>query len=477
MPGLDRLRIARYLGFCGAIALAAAAYLGGAWPGSDLRSNLPRIWSQPYGPLTLSVWLGGTGLMVGAWWLAGRAAPTTRWVLVTTLLWVLPLLLAPPLGSRDVYAYACQGAVYAAGLDPYAVGPSALPCPWLGSISLIWRETSAPYGPLYVALAGAAAWLAHGNLWLTIGLLRLIAVGGLLLTAWYLPRLARSPSRATWLALATPLVGVHLVSGAHNDALMIGLVIAGLYHATGRRPLVSGAFFGAAIAVKATGGIALPFALLLAARPSLVRAGGWLAAGCVGAYAAVFAVTGLGFGWISGLQRSGDSVQWTSIPTGVGLAVGWLLRITGGPDVTGGVITVVRAIGLVVLLATLVTLWWRAGWSRAGWSRSGWSRAGWMRARTDGVLERCGWALLAVTALAPVFHPWYWLLPLSVLAAAGVTPRWLVITTGALAFLVLPDGYNLARATRLVGSLVVLAVVIAGVVVLVRRRVPARSSG
>ncbi|MDT5035466.1 MAG: alpha,6-mannosyltransferase, partial [Micromonosporaceae bacterium] len=159
VSGDVRLRFARYVGLIGAVLLGAAAYLGGALPDSDLSSDLPRIWAQPDGPFSLWAWLVGTGLMVTAWLIAGvawtaRVGP--RWLVVTAVLWAVPLLLAPPLGSRDVYAYACQGAVYAGGLDPYAAGPASLPCPWLHSISLIWRQTPAPYGPLFVALAAAA---------------------------------------------------------------------------------------------------------------------------------------------------------------------------------------------------------------------------------------------------------------------------------------------------------------------------------
>src|SRR4051794_3556673 len=34
------------------------------------------------------------------------------WLLTTGALWALPLLLAPPLGSHDIYAYACQGQLF-----------------------------------------------------------------------------------------------------------------------------------------------------------------------------------------------------------------------------------------------------------------------------------------------------------------------------------------------------------------------------
>ena len=216
VPSPDQLWIARYVGFLGALVVAGVAYLGGALPHSDLKSDLPRIWAQPGGPLTLAGWLVGTGLLVAGWLLAGRSTQLTlRWVLVTTALWVAPLALAPPLGSRDVYAYACQGAVHAAGLDAYAVGPAQLPCPWLDSISTIWRETPAPYGPLFVAIA--AATVQH-SLWVTVALLRVVAIAGVVLTAWALPRLAADPPRAAWLALATPPVSyTHLTLPTNRE--------------------------------------------------------------------------------------------------------------------------------------------------------------------------------------------------------------------------------------------------------------------
>ena len=60
--------------------------------------------------------------------------------------------------------------------------------------------------------------------------------------AIFLPRLARSygrdPSVAFILAVLNPLVLLHLVAGAHNDALMLGFLLAGLSLAQyGRRGL------------------------------------------------------------------------------------------------------------------------------------------------------------------------------------------------------------------------------------------------
>jgi hypothetical protein len=448
------LGVSRYLGLFGAVVLAGAAYLGGALPESDLRSNVGRILARPAGQWCLAAWFVGTALMVAAWLLANRAGPiTARWVLTTAVLWALPLALAPPLGSRDVYAYACQGAVYAGGLDPYRSGPAALPCPWLSTMSYVWRQTPAPYGPGYLAITAAAVRIAAGHLWVVILLLRLVAVAGIALAAVYLPRVARAcgvdGARAAWLGLASPIVGVHLVAGAHNDALMVGLLLAGLFFAVRRRPVAAGALLGLALAVKATAGIALPFAVLAVVRPDrslrrLISGAAWVALGCAVTYGALAVATGLGFGWVSGLKHSGNTVQWTSLPTGAGMAIGYIGRIFGAAHLMRPAIDTARTAAMAVLAVTLIVLWWRA---RGRDARQ--------------TVLYAGLALLATTALSPVFHPWYWLLPIAVLAAAGVEARWPIAVTVALAFLTLPDGYSLARPTASVGSLAVLAAVVA----------------
>ncbi|NJC70784.1 polyprenol phosphomannose-dependent alpha 1,6 mannosyltransferase MptB [Planosporangium thailandense] len=450
----DRLRVSRYLGLFGAVVLAVAAYLGGALPDSDLRTNIPRILARPLGPYSLAAWLVGTALMVAAWLLAGRAGHLTpRWVFTTAAIWALPFALAPPMGSRDVYAYACQGAVYDGGLDPYQFGASALPCPWLNTMSYVWRSTPAPYGPASLAITGGAVRVAAGNLWVAILLLRLAAIAGVCLTAVFVRRLAAAcgvdEGRATWLALASPIIGVNLVSAAHNDGLMVGLCLAGLFFAVRRRPLASGVLLGLAVAVKATAGVALPFAVLAVVRPDrslrrLLPATAWVVAGGAVAYGAASLATGLGFGWISALKYSSQTVQWTSLPTGVGMAVGYIGQLFGATaHLTHQTVGAARNVGMAVLAVALVAIWWRARGHDAR--------------RTVGY---AGVALVAVTALSPVFFPWYWMLPIAVLAAAGFPGRWPIAVTAVAAFLVLPDGYSIARPTAAPGSLAVLAATI-----------------
>jgi alpha-1,6-mannosyltransferase len=452
----DPLARLRWAGFGGVLALSAGATVAGVFPRPDPARSWPVL-----GPLrshpSLGIALATAGMLVlvAAWWRVGRHGPPVRWTVRTTALWCLPLLCAPPLFSRDVYAYAAQGDLFAHGLDPYTAGPAALPSEWLGSISPTWWDSPAPYGPLFLMLARTAVGLSGGHLLVAVLLLRLAALAGVLLVAVYLPRLARAcgtdARTATWLGLGSPLLLTHLASGAHNDALMLGLLVAGLAYAVERHAVAAAALVGLAAAVKAPAALALPFVAVLAF-PRVWRGLAVAGAVAVAAFAAVTAVSGLGLGWVQALRTPGDSVQWTSLPTGLGLAAGWVL---GSREPA---LTVARAVGTLVALVVVGLLWWRVR------GRGGDPRA---------VVAACGWSLAVVVLLAPAFHPWYALWALVPLAASTVDGRvraGLAGGTVALCFLVLPDGYNLARATVLPGVLLDLAVLVGLVVLLARRR-------
>jgi alpha-1,6-mannosyltransferase len=130
----------RYLGLAGSVALGVDAYLSGALRTMPLHGDPKSIASGPNGVLIMALWILGTAALAGAWWLGRRLIRSTRWTVVTAALWMLPMLVIPPISSRDVYAYSCQGALYAAGGNPYHQGVSSLPCQWLDSISAIWRD-------------------------------------------------------------------------------------------------------------------------------------------------------------------------------------------------------------------------------------------------------------------------------------------------------------------------------------------------
>nr|WP_199737059.1 MULTISPECIES: polyprenol phosphomannose-dependent alpha 1,6 mannosyltransferase MptB [Micromonospora] len=451
--------LSRWIGLSGSVLLAVAAVLGGALPHGALRPTPVSIWQGPHGPLIIGLWLVGTALLAWAWWALRDAVPSTRWALVTVALWLLPMLVTPPLGSRDMYAYACQGASYAAGISPYEQGVSALPCPWLDTISYIWRDTPAPYGPLFIVFSGAVVQLT-GSLVGSVALFRLLAVAGVALTAWALPVLARRcgvpPRRAIWLALACPLVPVHLISGGHNDAMMVGLLVAGLAVVAARpgRPLPllgAGLLLGLAATVKVTALVVVPFAALAAiVGPyrirTLIRDGAWVVGPAVAAVVAATLAAGLDFGFVSGLEQGNLVVAWASPSTAVGQTVGYLAAPFG---VHVDALPVTRAIGLLVLVGVLVWLWFRA------WRR-------------QDPFWHAALALTATVALSPLFHPWYWVWPLALLAATAHRTGWFSVVTVVSSFLVLPDGTGLPRFTKMPGAPLMTLFVIVLVVRLVR---------
>lgn len=66
-----------------------------------------------------------------------------------------------------------------------------------------------------------------------------------------------NPNAATWPAVLNPLTLIHLVGGAHNDALMVGLLAAGLAAAIRRRPIVATLLVVTAALVKVPAGLGL----------------------------------------------------------------------------------------------------------------------------------------------------------------------------------------------------------------------------
>jgi hypothetical protein len=455
---LDRPVVIRYLGLFGSICLAVDAFLFGAFTFPRPHVTFQSVLTGHNGIAIIMLWLIGTGTLCAAWWfgrhLLGRAVITAKWALVTAVMWMVPMLVVPPTGSRDVYAYACQGALYAGGHSPYVDGVSALPCPWLESVSPIWRDTPAPYGPVFLMLAGVASKL--GSLVAAIVAFRLMAVIGVVIIAISLPPLARRlgvpVERSLWLVLACPLVSVHLIGGGHNDALTVGLLLAGLAvlaPAVDRRPrsrnalILGGILVGLSISVKTTIGVALPFAALFAAggprlpeMRDLIRRAGTVMVAALGTLLAFSFGSGLGVGWVTALSHAGDSIAWTSPPTAVGLTVDYLAR-PFGLDLHA--VPVTRTIALVALPIALLAILWHS--------------------RNHNPLYGAGLAMLATIFLAPITQPWYLMWPLAMFAVTNVSARWLAGAIVVSMFTVVPDGSGINKLVQLPASFAMTALV------------------
>lgn len=370
-------------------------------------------WLHDNGPIqtvcTVLVFVGML-LLVTCWWqlrhLLGSLSP--RSILLVAGLWSLPLLIAPPLFSRDVYAYAGQGNLVANHIDPYTYGPGALTGKWSFRVDGNWRFSPAPYGPVWLWLSGRVVLLVGDHVVAAIIVLRLLAIVGLLLVAWALPRLAMAhgvaPQRALWLGLANPFVLLHGVAGAHNDALMIGLLITGLAVAgrspSHRRLAVAAAIITLAALVKLPAAAALGFLPMLSPGwPARLRA-----AAVIGASAAVTAVTltaatGLGWGWLHTLDAGSAKLSIFSPVTGLGFLTGSALS----------------AIGLVDTPAVVTRVFLAGGLALGGVLALGLL----LRAHRIGPMRALGVTMVAVVALGPVVQPWYLLWGLVLLAAVG----------------------------------------------------------
>ncbi|MEI6361010.1 MAG: polyprenol phosphomannose-dependent alpha 1,6 mannosyltransferase MptB [Actinomycetes bacterium] len=328
-------------------------------------------------------------------------------------MWAAPLLLAPPLFSRDLYSYYVQGRVYGAGYDPSTIGISVIPGWFDDGADPMWVESPTPYGPVFLMIERAVANFAHPNAYLGALLFRAVALVGVALIAYYVPRLSVAhgidPARALWLGVLNPVLVMHFISGAHNDAIMVGLVVMGLALATEQRCLWGAVAVSLAVGIKPIAIVALPFVgLLWAGREGrwIDRIRSWAYALLVLActLASVYLVAEAGAGVIKAAFGTPSGVlTWLSPTTAVGLLLGKLTTAVGLTADTSVMLAGVRLLGTVLGLLVILWLILRPG------GRS--------------PVRGAALALAVIVVLGPVVQPWYllWFLPL--FAATGLSAR------------------------------------------------------
>jgi alpha-1,6-mannosyltransferase len=367
----------------------------------------------------------GVGLMAWAWIRLGREVLADRVrgraVLTTALVWIAPTLFSAPLFTRDVFSYLAQGALPLAGLDPYAVGPEAISGILTDNVHYFWQDTPAPYGPLFILLAKSVSWLVGDNIILGVILMRLALLPGLVLFIWALPELTRRlggrVSVSLWVAVANPMMVIHMIGGGHNDLLVMGLLAAGALVALRGAPVGGIVLVTMAMAIKASAAVALPFLVLVwagqLAGPLRSRIARATAAG-IAVFAAVFAActvaAGVGLGWLPALSAPSMIVNWMSFPTGVGEFLHTVVNSVV-PVAKQPFINVARIVGAALLLWIACRHWWA--------SREGGPDA----------VRRAGLVLLAVAVLSPAMLPWYASWGMALLAAAPWTRPKLVFAT------------------------------------------------
>jgi alpha-1,6-mannosyltransferase len=442
---LTALQRTRLFGATGTVLMAIGALGAGARPVVQDPTFGVRLLNLPSRIQTVSLTMTTTGavMMALAWLMLGRFALGRRRMSRgdldrTLLLWTLPLLIAPPMYSKDVYSYLAQSQISLNGLDPYRVGPASglgLSHVFTLSVPTLWRETPAPYGPLFLWIGRGISALTGENIVAAVLCHRIVVLIGVGLIVWATPRLARrcgvAEVSALWLGAANPLLIMHLVAGVHNEALMLGLMLAGAEFAlrgvdaprlmpTSWRPGPDWEPLGMLIAgcilitlssqVKLPSLLALGFVTMALAYRyggnlrALLLAGGGMAALSLAVMAIVGWASGLGFGWIYTLGTANVVRSWLSPPTLLALGTGQVGILLGLGDHTTAVLALTRFIG--VLIITVMVAWLLVAVFRG-------------RLHPIGGL---GVALGICVLLFPVVQPWYLLWAIIPLAAWATRP-------------------------------------------------------
>ena len=227
--------------------------------------------------LTRSFVVVGAALLLQAWLVVGVDALHEKITQPATLFlsfsaWCLPLLVAPPLFSRDVYSYYMQGKIQLAGFNPYESGVSVVDGWFKSGVDPLWADAPTPYGPAYLLIERGVAFLSGESAMVAAYLFRAVALLGVGLMLIFIPKLAKlhglNPIAATWLAVMNPLVVMHFIAGAHNDSLMVGLVCASLSLALQRKWILATMLATIALGMKPVAVVVLPFIALIQAGKS-----------------------------------------------------------------------------------------------------------------------------------------------------------------------------------------------------------------
>ncbi len=332
-----------------------------------------------------------------------------------TALWSLPLAGGAALYSEDMYSYLAQGMILHLGLDPYHHGPAVLAhlgySHILDAVSPFWRTTTAPYGPVFLGIISLIVSVTGSHLVVGIVVVRALELVGVALVMGFSPRIAvalgADPLRAIWLAAMSPLVMLELIAAGHNDALMAGIMVAGVAFALERRPLLGIALCALAATVKLPALAAAAFiavAWLRSLSPErrrrfLAGAGGLVVAILVGGGL----LAGVGISWLStSVLSTPGKVQLAITPaTALGWSLAALLHVCGIAARSRTLESAFGALGALATVAFGLGLLWRASAER--------------------FVSLLGVVFLIAAFAGPAAWPWYFSWGLVLLAAC---PHW-----------------------------------------------------
>ena len=375
-------------------------------------------------------------------------------VVLFEVLFQVTLFLTPGLYTTDIFSYVMYGHISAVyNLNPYIYPPNYFPAnPMLGWIHPIWHDQPSVYGPLWTDISWVIArvlaplndrvlTLDDGTV-LQVGLMdqvfaykvlmNAVQVVNLVLVWWLLGRVMGQRPRARLAAFVVyawnPLMLFDAAGNAHNDALMVTLLLLGILPLvwrqrtpTNRAWLIGTFFVGLSALIKYTTGLVglfyvVPWARRLATWPArVVWIGG--SAALVGTATVVLYVPWIDFPRFLDpifVAASGKTWMYTNwAPDLIALTISDQWLDPGGLNTEAShelvrfwAKTTTRAIFGVYLIWELVRLWRIAGDPR--------------RPLVEAVLEASARAftVLILVVLTWVLE-WYWMWPLALVTLLG----------------------------------------------------------
>lgn len=307
-------------------------------------------------------------------------------------LWSLPYLIAPPILSRDMYAYLDQGWMVKVGINPYTEGMGTR-SPFLLLVDDYWRTDTTIYPPLALEIQRVIVDIGQLNPLVTVLLMRIPTFLALALIAYLLPKLAKALpgthqdlGRVLWLGLLNPITVIHGLGGGHNDTWMVAAAMFAVWMGTQRHwgYWAGTVFAGVAASIKQPAMMSA-VVIALVAKPSkkFSRRVIWSALAviiAVGVFVAITLATGLGFGWVT---ASGSPTKaYTQAP--VNIVRQAIVQVFHAPDKT--VYGVVTVIGILILLFVLLYHWGKL------WHHP---------------LNLGGWGYTSISGFSPTLQVWY----------------------------------------------------------------------
>ena len=452
-------------GFFGSTFLAIGSLGVGWFPLSAQALNWPLVnflqTDQLGQSLARAFVVVGAALILQAWLMIGMDAlhdkiSDLRVLYVALFAWCIPLVFTPPLFSRDVFSYYMQGKLQIAGYNPYNSGVALVPGWFQSGVDPLWGEAPTPYGPAFLVIEKVVAFIS-GNSALTGALwFRFTALMGVAVLAVAIPFLARqhgiSSAAALWLGAMNPLVIMHFVAGAHNDALMAALVVLALVFGLKQRWILATLLATLALGIKPVAIVVLPFLVFLSSNSSwLSRIKQGIKVGLV-SFATLFLMSwlaGVGpLGWLSALGTPGTVKSWLSPFTAIGMMLGQFMNLLGFGNQVDTYVGVTRGIGSVLMAITLMYLV--------------------LKPEGRSATRGAAFAFGTLVIFGPVIQPWYLLWAIPLIAASGLSHKYVRLMVIIIASFTIHGIANSSATTDTFmdlsdGLAILLAVVILGV--------------